>query len=294
MLPAAYQSQVHQLAIGFEPIDELRRQRTSHPVVMQVESPLGNSHRPNKSYNDVSYPSDSVPRIARGEYGTHRMLYLKRHTMPEEMVVRITDDQRRFVPRRFRLAVPPQIDQETEQRPLASRKQTPLLLPGAAYDFSRKSTGLRGRVLRDGSPMRWAWVDAFLLINIGTEEVPVFVRQGRIGRAISDDRGEFLLLLNTMPISQTGIADLTDPLWVNVVINGPTPAPASINTDDPYWDLPIEEFDAAGQPDPAANENYVPSGYAADVSIHGNKNVPFRIGEVLTGSEVEDFVCNLP
>ena len=222
------------------------------------------------------------------------MLYLKRHSMPEEMVVRITDEQRRYIPRRFRLSVPAQVEESAEQRPLPSRKQTTLLLPAAAYDFSRKSTGLRGRVLRDGTPMRWAWIDAFLLINTGTEEAPVFVRQGKIGRAISDDRGEFLLLLNTMPVSLTGVADLTDPLWVNVVVNGPTPAPASVNTDDPYWDLPIEEFAAAGQPDPAADENYVPSGYASDVSPQGNRNVPFRIGEVLTGSEVEDFVCNLP
>ncbi len=294
MANSAYQSQIHQLAIGFEPIDQLRRQRTVQPVLMEVESPIGRRHQPNKGYNDISYAADTVPRIGRGEYGTHRMLYLKRHSMPDEMVVRIVDDQRHFAPRRFRLSVPEQVNQNEEQKPLVSRKQTPLLLPGAAYNFSRKSTGLRGRVLRDGQPMRWAWIDAYLLINTGTDESPVFARQGKIGRAISDDRGEFLLILNTIPVSATGVADLTDPLWVNVVVNGPTPAPASVSSDDQYWDLPVEEFPAAGQPDPATNENYVPVGYAADVSAQGNKNVPFRIGEVLTGSDVDDFVCNLP
>lgn len=288
------QAQTHQLAIGFEPVDHLRGQRTAHPIVMEVESPRGVTHRPNRNFSNVTYPADIVPRISRGEYGRHRMLYLKRHPMPDELVVRVTDNRRYFVPRRFRLGVPSRLDINSEQRPLPSRKQTPVLFPGAAYNFSRKSTGLRGRVLRNGKPMRWAWIDAFFLINTGTDDTPVFSRRGKIGRAISDDRGEFLLLLNTIPINSTGIADLTDPLWVNVVVNGPSPVPASAGIDDPYWDLPIEEFAATGEPDPAVDDNYVPLGYAADVSAEGNRNIPFMVGEMLTGSEVDDFVCNLP
>jgi hypothetical protein len=292
-LPAAYQAQKHQLAVGFEPVDQLRAQRTASPVVISVESPEGVVHRPNRRFADISNQSDTVPRVGRGEYGTHRMLYLKRNPMPTEMLIRVSDERRHFIPRRFRLNVPASVDAESEQRPLTSRKQSPLLFPAAAYQVSESSTGLRGRVLRNAEPMRWAWISAYYLINTGTNENPQFLRRGLIGRAISDDRGEFLLVLNTMPISDAGIADLSNPIWVNVVVNGPSPAPSGINLDDPLWDVPIESLPSAGEADPAVDEDYIPTGYAADLSPQGNKNIPFRLGDFITGFEVEDFVCNL-
>ena len=58
--------------------------------------------------------------------------------------------------------------------------------------------------------------------------------------------------------------------------------------------LNIEQLPAAGNADPAVDEDYVPSGYAADITSQGNKNIPFRFGSFLTRTEVEDFKCNLP
>ena len=129
-LPLAYQTQLHQLAVGFEPIDQLRSQRTAHPLAIEVERPEGVTHRPNNGYADISYQSDIVPRVGRGEYGTHSMLYLKRNSMPDKLVVRIRDDHRRYVPRRFRLDIPAAVNADTVQRPLSSRKQSPLMFPG--------------------------------------------------------------------------------------------------------------------------------------------------------------------
>ena len=118
---------------------------------------------------------------------------LKRYPTPNEVVVRLRDKGRRFVPRRFRVAVPARVAADAERRPLVSRRQAPLMFPGAAYDVGQRRSGLRGRVLRNGEPMRWAWIDAFYLVNVGDDANPNFLRSGRIGRAISDDRGEFLL-----------------------------------------------------------------------------------------------------
>jgi hypothetical protein len=293
-LPDGFQARVHQLAIGFEPVDALLGQRTVRPVRIDVESPEGVPHPPNRGFAHIAAAADVVPGVGRGEYGTHRMLYLKRHPMPAQTLLRIHDEKRQYVPRRFQLPIPARTEPNAEQRPLPSRKQTPMMFPGAAYSIQERSTGLRGRVLRNGDPMRWAWIDAFLLVNVGTNANPQFLRRGRIGRAISDDRGEFLLVLQPFPMSVTGVADLTDPVWVNVVVNGPSPVPGPANPNDPLWDVPIEILPSAGDPDPATDDNYVPGGYAADTSAQGNRNIPFRLGKLLTGSEVEDFICNLP
>jgi len=256
-IPSTYQRNVHQLAMGFEPIDLLRQQRTALPVRIDVESPLGTPHQSNRVYSQVNSVSDVVPKIGRDEYGIHRMLYLKNHATPSELTVRIHDDHRQFVPRRFRINIPARVDSHVEQRPLVSRKQTPMLFPGAAYNTHESCTGLRGRVLRNGKPMRWAWVDAFLLS-------PRLELRGRIGRAISDDRGEFLLILNTLPLNSTVVAELSDPLLVKVVINGPKVPPLASQKNDPLWDVPIEQLLINGASDPVmADDDYLPTNYEA-------------------------------
>jgi len=293
-LPARYSTIQHQLAIGFEPLDALRGQRTAAPTLIEVESPQNNPHAPNHGFNHLAQRSDVVPGVGRGEYGLHRMLFLKRYPTPNEVVVRLRDKGRRFVPRRFRVAVPARVAADAERRPLVSRRQAPLMFPGAAYDVGQRRSGLRGRVLRNGEPMRWAWIDAFYLVNVGDDANPNFLRSGRIGRAISDDRGEFLLVLNPLPPAVAGVPDLVDPLWVNVVVNGPSPAPGPAVAGDALWDLPLENLPVAGQPDPAANPNYTPPGYAADIGVDGNRDIPFPIGRMLTGADVPDFICSLP
>ncbi|MCP5109299.1 MAG: hypothetical protein GY953_00530, partial [bacterium] len=62
-----------------------------------------------------------------------------------------------------------------------------------------------------------------------------------VGRAMVDDRGEFLLLIHSQ-ISPVG--DLVDPLGVRVDVfapaAAPVPNPPELPQQDPLWDLPLE------------------------------------------------------
>src|SRR6185436_13476384 len=159
------------------------------------------------------------------------------------------------------------------------RIRRPVCFPGAAYDFSATTTGLRGRVTRGGKPMRWARVVAVL---DGTTVV--------VGRAHGDDRGEFLLLINAAVT--TGSAT-PKPLNIDVTVLGPAAAPTPSSPDlpklDPLWDLPLEFLAAPGVDDPVATGVQPPDqppaqNYTATVT----RTVEFTLGKCLSG--IEDFV----
>ena len=69
-----------------------------------------------------------------------------------------------------------------------------------------------------------------------------------VGRAHGDDRGEFLLLLDSRAAS---LPELTDPLNLRVNIWGPGEAPLpddpQIPEQDQFWDLPLEQLPESGQ-----------------------------------------------
>ena len=137
-VPAPYLERVTRLALGFEPLDAVLGGRLTHPVRMEVEG-----HAPQV-------------RIDRHDSCLHVLLY--QPSLADEVVVRIWASALRYTPRRLR--IPLLTAGEAEDLPYTHRVRRPVLFPGAAYDANGKSTGLRGRVMRDGSPMRWARVEA--------------------------------------------------------------------------------------------------------------------------------------
>src|SRR5260370_35200393 len=82
-----------------------------------------------------------------------------------------------------------------ETFPSADRVRRPFMFPGAGYDLDSCATGIRGRVLRGGSPMRWARATAGLTSS------------GKfVGLAHGVDRGAFLLLIEFKAFPVVGLA----------------------------------------------------------------------------------------
>jgi hypothetical protein len=124
----------------------------------------------------------------------------------------------------------PETDHAKPVVPLANRVVRPLMFPGAAYAVSESTTGLRGQVVRNNAPMRWARVEARLR---STGEV--------VGTAHGDDRGEFLLIIRWRGV-QTASPD--DPMGLAIRVFGPKTVPPEsypmqAQVDD-LWDLPLE------------------------------------------------------
>lgn len=227
-----FTEQVKRLALGLEAVDAMRNSRIPHPLAI--------------TFDEVSLGLPR-PRILRHDSAAHALLFGPR--VGEEIVIRLFDsaktlwselgDRRRFVPRRLR--IPLLSSDEADARPIAQsitqRSRRPFLFPGAAYDVSECATGMRGRVLQDGEVVRWARVQA---VHPDSGET--------VGIAHGDDRGEFLLLIDT---NAGGIAELTNPLPLDLHVHLPTPPAVAdeVKLLDPLWDLPVEEVGAPGDPD---------------------------------------------
>jgi hypothetical protein len=250
-LPSRYAVRDHQLAIGIEPVDALRGQRVMTPLRMTADRlPL----------------TSKVARMERHDSGLHAIRY--QPDLPlDRIAVRLFDareplyslaaDRRRYVPRR--LEIPFRTAVQADVQPAAHRIRRPRFFPGAAYPISDTATGVRARVMRGASPLRWCRVEA----RVGAELV---------GRAHGDDRGEFLLIIQP---EASGVGDFLDPFDVAVRVYGraANPVPPSPETPsiDPLWDVPLEVLPAPGAPDPVSTGDQLPAGYvelaARDVNL---------------------------
>jgi hypothetical protein len=231
VLPPKYDERVTRLALGIELLDALRQGRIPHPIQI--------------TYDQVSLGLQR-PRVWRHNSCVFVLLFEK--GVGGSVDLRFFDaaepawdadlDRRRYVPRRLR--IPLLSRDQADLRPYTQRVRRPALFPGAAYNVSESSTGMRGRVERNGKPLRWARVEAIQPDSGQT-----------VGRAHCDDRGEFLLLLEPQAAAQGNLA-------TNFVLNlrayAPQP-PGPEVTDamkklDPLWDLPVEEAPGPGAADP--------------------------------------------
>jgi hypothetical protein len=311
-LATRFDELVQRLAIGFEPIDagrsavrvsdptRWRMTPVAHSVALVVEStPVSLTRRPLRPRRFGREIDDYRPLASRSCGGRHVLLYARDLDDRATVDVRIFDPCRRIVPRRLRfpLAVPqpsavlpaPKVTlADVDAAPLGERLRRPFLFPGAAYDVSETATGLRGRVVRNGAPMRWARVLARLP---GTTTV--------VGRAHGDDRGEFLLLVDAGAGPVTDLGTLID-VEVEVFGPGTPPAPptAPLRAGDPIdslWGLPLEIVTLPGWPVPdrvsagidlpASPTAPDPSDYTASVS----QVVHLRAGRIASSS-VSAFV----
>lgn len=264
-LPSRYVEIIHRLALGIEPIDAHYRRRLSYPIQLRYDA------------EQLDLPR---PPIDRHLSNLFSLRYQPGVTTPID--VRAFDladphydpkyDRRRIVPRRLRIPILSRSDVEAQEQidrlQFRRRIRRPLFFPGAAYEASLTATALRGRVLRNNRPMRWARVVARLAGQ------PLVV-----GRAHGDDRGEFFLLINANAV--TG-STLPDPLNIDVSVNGPTvvPAPNPPNQPefDPLWDLPLETLAAPGAAaDPVATGENLPLNYGATTA----QTITFTLGRSL-------------
>jgi hypothetical protein len=264
-LASRFVENVQRLALGLEPLDAGRRTRVAHPFrVTFDQAALGLPRPPVERHNSclhaLRYHPGLTGPVDLRFFDAAAFRYDPRY------------DRRRFVPRRLR--IPLLAEAAADSSPYTYRVRRPALFPGAAYAVSESATGLRGRVVRNGLPMRWARV-----VAAAPDGGAV------VGRAHSDDRGEFLLLLDSGAIS---VGELVDPLPVRVTVFGPGAVPVPGSPDlperDPLWDLPLEVVPAPGAADPVSAGEVLPAGYTAST----DRVVNFPLG-VLRGG-VANFV----
>lgn len=175
---------LHRLALGVEPVDAILNRRADEPVLVgrEVDPRRGGTPR---------YPLVALAASGPGRYRLDRSVPL-----PVRIRLRVDDPSRRFVPRRFDVALwlPAETDGVDATPttgtlvPVASRLLRPWLLPGAAAQPSAGATVIRGRVVRtvagQAEPVRWARIRA----ATGDEDTLV-------GWTHGDERGEFLLVV---------------------------------------------------------------------------------------------------
>ena len=241
-LPAVWDELVVRLALGIEPTDPLLRSRIGQPVRIARDG--------------VPFPAPAHlrdPRVSRWEEQTVlrrvgrgdscRFVLRVEPGVDDPIDLRIEDQSRRYVPRRLRIRLPDPIG--------SGRQIRPALLPGAAYGVPAGAVGVRGRIVRDGDPLRWCRVEARRVVDALL-----------VGRAHGDEHGEFLLLLE--PAASRG-ADLTLPVEVTVSVFGPDVAPdpddVPNSAADPLWDLPLEEADLTAGADAVLAGLALPDGY---------------------------------
>jgi hypothetical protein len=270
-LPSHFVEIVHRLALGVEPMDAQSGGRLGYQLQAIYDSQQTGLPRPpierhTSNLFSLRYQPGVTTQLDLLFFDSAKRLYRSEH------------DRRRIVPRRLRIPILTLADvehaEQADKKGFGRRIRRPAFFPGAAYDFSATSTGMRGRVVRNNAPMRWARVVATLA---GTSVVA--------GHAHGDDRGEFLLLIKANVT--TGSA-LPKPLEIEVSVFGPAAAPTPATPDlpllDPLWDLPFETLADPGDDDPVATGEELPAGYTANVS----RIVQFPLGKCLC--EEQEFV----
>jgi hypothetical protein len=261
---------IDRLVLGIEPQDALSARRITRPIEIAIdgapyaEKSQSKEQSPNWSrLFGILDPIGNLLRIPRHYSCRHAFLFKPGVKSP--IVIRMADYKRRFVPRRISYPIPADI--QTVSPP--NRIRQPVLFPGAAYDLHSNATGMRGRVtwsqaLANEVPVRWARVEASINGQV-------------VGRAHGDDRGEFLLLLNT---SAVGLNVLTAELTILVTVFAP-PAPIPLAGNDPLADLPVEIL--LNDPDDVSPGSKLPPTYAA--TALSSRSVTFLLGQLLTNQD---------
>lgn len=277
-----YREASQRLALGVEVVDRVREMGLMHPVRIDIEREVPHTMKSAGTDYHLHQPPGRPPdALSRHFSGRYALLY---HSVTgAHVILRIYDHQRYYIPRR--LQVPLLTEEQIEAaatRDVGLRIRRPVLFPGAAYDLSRTATGLRGSVVRDGAPLRWAVIDATMP---DSGEL--------VGRARSDDRGEFLLLLTPGAAPDS---DLPRTIDVRVSVAGPATAPvpasAGVPDQDEFWDLPLEVLPTPGDTDDVSAGDAFPADYATALSA--TRTVSFEIGKLLTGADEAPFEFSLP
>ena len=206
---------LHRLALGVECMDPLTDRLVLTPVRVGREL----QREPFIPVRDPRWPCATLMRSGPARFKVGYDVPL-----PTEFVVRVDDPTRRLVPRRLKVrslpvdtldAVParaavPAHDGIPAQPAVPAQPYVPVdhrllrvwMWPGSAAPLPVGSTVVRGRVLRDGVPARWARVTA------------TGPNGGTVGHAHADDRGEFVLVVTD---AEQAPLESTIPLDLDVI-----------------------------------------------------------------------------
>lgn len=218
------------LRLAITPLDALGGPPPTAGLRVEVE-PRPVARRPARGPRTEPEPGGTP--LPRNRGGAYTLVDRADHPRTAtELVVRLSDPGRRWVPRRLRVPLRPDDD--------LARGLAPVLYPGAGHPGPGTATGARGRLVRLGKPVRWARIVA---LGPGDQE---------LGRAFGDERGEFLL-----PVARTGREPMPPASLLTVRLKVSAPASGSVPPPgDALADLPIEDavLRDAGTPPGTADE----------------------------------------
>lgn len=275
------------LLLGIAPIDAVNSQHLPFPVRIDLENQSPHqSELSNDQYSHIQYPVTKNPKgFSRHPSGRFSLHYSP--SAADQVQIRIYDLHRRYVPRRFLLPLVTlqqmlEVEQNESADYLDQRVRFPALFPGAAYPVHTRVTGVRGRILHNDEPLRWAMIEARSSQN-GNQIV---------ARAKGDDRGEFLLHIPPLAVPDVS---LTESFSFDLVVwarpQALVPVPSDIAGIDPYWDAPIEVV-VDNQPDDAVSSGFtIPSDY---VQSQTTVLVSFQLARMLNSLDVVDIIFNPP
>jgi hypothetical protein len=273
IVDARFDETVQRLALGIEPIDAMREQPLLLPVMLtHDDAPLGFVRPPFQRHASNRWALRYDAYYAAPARTVNLRLFDQAETFYDADA-----DRRRFVPRRFGIALPTLAD--AEAAPPAARGCRPHLFPGSAYPVSHGVTGLRAHVMRAPAgpmplrPARWARVLASVAAtqpDLGLSTV--------IGRAMCDARGEFLLLVRHDAAEILSGSDLPVLLRVFAAAEAVPPNP-ELPALDPLWDLPLESPAGLDEADPVLLGTAMPAGFAQVLT----RVVNLPLGRLLRG-----------
>lgn len=274
ILAPAWDERITRLRLGIELADALGRLGLLAGLGLYSE----NVPRPHPVPPSVPSPSGStddaigLPGIRRNPSGRFAVTFTARDAAaPARLDLRAVDPGRRYVPRRLSIPVPSLADVLAADHahdndpavPLVPRGCRPLLFPGADYGTHAGATIIKGRATwgAGGPPVQWARVEA--TAHGAVQPAP--------WRAHGDDRGEFLLVIGSLPVVQAQQRSLTVDLDI-VVRARPVPPPGTPvdspaqSRGDPLWHMPLEPLAALDPADPVAAGEVLPAGYTSVAS----------------------------
>lgn len=290
LLGSAWVARTTRLRLGVEPLDALGAPGPVTGLALHLEGvPLPAAVPAGAPgvmpFGDMA-DSAGLPGVARNPSGRFALAFGQSvvDAATDRVVVRILDPDRRYVPRRLSIPIPTfqaVVDAEVAHdgdplSPLTPRSFRPVLFPGAAYGEAAGATILRGRVTwnADGSPAQWARVVARTAAPVDIRDDQgdiVGTSQPVLGRAQGDDRGEFVLVVGTVPKELALAKSRTVALEV-VVSARPEPAPGPPvesplrSRVDPLWHLPIEMVGSLNPSDAVASGVTTPGGFTSSVT----------------------------
>jgi len=278
LLSERFSESLQSLALGIEPIDAAREQPMLSPVML--------------THDDLAF-GNARQAFQRHDSNRHVLRYDAYYAaQPRTVTLRLFDqsealyapdaDRRRFVPRRLQIQLPSLANAPTTAGAAAatpSRGCRPLLFPAAAYPISQMVTGLRAHVMRAASgprperPARWARV----LATVPAAQ-PVLALSTVVGRAMVDERGEFLLLIRHHP-SALGVGSVLQVRLRVFAAAEAVPPNVSLPGIDPLWDMPIETPASLADSDAVLRGEALPVGFVAV----NDRVIDLPLGRLLRG-----------